>query len=227
VAQVVTLTAQLRVRYTKQERRQQAIDALVVKHMGLAEQIARRVFQRYTRAGQDGYTSQISLSDMVSYAYIGLVEAARRYDAAAGEFPKFAYRRIRGAIIDAHRRGAYRDMQALSIEAQMPEGDQDVRTARGTGSVNARGRQFQFEHMRDAAPLADESLAQREVEQLAVRAIRMLPDDERVVLIDALRGAGLEESAAARGRSVAWARAKLAIAREKVASQVAREQRAA
>ena len=206
-----------RLRRRPAERWQAAIDALVVEHLGLVEKIARQVWGRFTRAGQNGYTSHIELADMVACGHIGLVEAARRYNPEDGDFPKFAFRRIRGAIIDAHRRGAYRDMQHSSIEQVMSE----------TAEPRSAGQARRPILLPDPAPLPDARLAQREVEQLAVRAIKALPEDERVVIIDALRGTPLAETAAAQGRSVAWARQKLAAAREKVANQVRQDQRVA
>ncbi|HST79853.1 MAG TPA: hypothetical protein VLN58_15315, partial [Verrucomicrobiae bacterium] len=40
---------------------------------------------------------------------LGLVEAAIRYDSSKGAFERFAFKRIRGAMIDNHKRGRYRD----------------------------------------------------------------------------------------------------------------------
>jgi RNA polymerase sigma factor (sigma-70 family) len=103
---------------------QAGVDALVVEHMPAAANIARKVWRDYTRSGQGGYALKIELSDMESCAYLGLVQAARRYDPSYGPFAHFAYKHVHGAIIDRYRRAAYRDMQHASIDAD-PERDEE------------------------------------------------------------------------------------------------------
>lgn len=221
MAKVIQLTAGLRAEYSRQrkatEQRQLEINRLIEENMPLVETIARRVWRMYTRAGQNGYSTLIEMEDMVACGYIGLVQAAQRYEPGRGSFAGFAYRRIQGAIIERYRRGAYRELQNESIDAYLETEDPD-----GHGR-----RHFEYEHLQDPSARPDQIVVRREVEQLAVRAIRLLPDEERMVIIDALRGAGVDETAEAHGKSVAWARAKLATAREKVAQMVARDQRAA
>jgi RNA polymerase sigma factor (sigma-70 family) len=214
---VVRLTVRLWAEYTRQvragrhlrpqtEARWQArVDQLVTAHLGLAEKIARQVWRRFTSAGQGGYSSRIDVEDMISCAHIGLVEAARRYDPSHGDFPRFAYWRVRGAILERYRRNAYRDMQHESYD----------------GAETDDGREASPIHgLRDPGPLPDEITAMRERRRLAARAIVGLPDDERAVMAEVLSGVRLEEAAAGMGHSAAWGRAKLASGREKVAAIV-------
>ena len=64
----------------------------VLGHLPLVRYVARRLW---------GAGGQLELDDLVSAGTIGLIEAADRYDATRGvPFATFAYRRIRGAIID-------------------------------------------------------------------------------------------------------------------------------
>lgn len=73
-------------------------DRLVTEHVGMAKRIALRVARRLP----DG----ISGDDMIAAAYLGLTQAAERYDATRGEsFVAFAEKRIRGAVYDELRRG--------------------------------------------------------------------------------------------------------------------------
>jgi RNA polymerase sigma factor (sigma-70 family) len=144
---------------------------------------------------------------MISCAHIGLVEAARRYDPSAGDFPRFAYFRVRGAIIERYRRNAYRDMQHESLEPlQADERDSRQRTG--------------IHVLRDPGPLPDQLVAERELRRLAAAAIVRLPDDERMVLAEVLSGKAAAEAAVTLGHSAAWGRAKLAAGREKVAAAV-------
>ena len=73
-------------------------DRLVTEHVGMAKRIALRVARRLP----DGITKD----DMIGAAYLGLTQAAERFDASRGEsFVAFAEKRIRGAVYDELRRG--------------------------------------------------------------------------------------------------------------------------
>ena len=73
-------------------------DRLVTEHVGMARRIALRVARRLPEG--------ITQDDMISAAYLGLTQAADRYDAKRGEsFVAFAEKRIRGAVYDELRRG--------------------------------------------------------------------------------------------------------------------------
>ena len=66
---------------------QSHLDEVVMAHLWLADSLARRFGQR----GQDD-------QDLLQVARLGLVEAARRYDAERGNFLSFAAATIRGTI---------------------------------------------------------------------------------------------------------------------------------
>lgn len=73
-----------------------AREAALCAFLPLARQIARRAAAGLPRAMEP--------EDVLGYAAVGLVEAFARYDAARGvPFGAYAARRIRGAVIDAHR----------------------------------------------------------------------------------------------------------------------------
>jgi RNA polymerase sigma factor (sigma-70 family) len=149
---------------------------------------------------------------MQACAYIGLVEAARRYDPTDGAFLRFAYLRIRGAILERYRRNAYRDMQHASFEEWMEEEND------GDPGETPSAPSRLSEALRDPGPLPDEIAARRERWRLAQAAIEALPADEQWLLRGVLGGTPLPELVAQRGLSVAWGRQKLAAARDKVAA---------
>lgn len=71
-----------------------ARDAHIEAHLNLAKAAARR----YSRQ------CAIPFEDLFSYASIGLIRAAERWDETRGvPFPGFAWRYVRGAIIDGIR----------------------------------------------------------------------------------------------------------------------------
>ena len=72
-------------------------DHLIAEHVAMATRIARRIARR---------SPQHLGEDILSAAFVGLTEAAQRFDVARGEaFVAFAAPRIRGAVIDELRRG--------------------------------------------------------------------------------------------------------------------------
>ncbi|MEM6709137.1 MAG: RNA polymerase sigma factor FliA [Pseudomonadota bacterium] len=75
-----------------------SVDALVQEHAPLVKRIAAHLRGRLP--------DTVLLDDLVQAGMIGLLEAARNFDAGQGaSFPTFAGIRIRGAIIDEIRRG--------------------------------------------------------------------------------------------------------------------------
>jgi RNA polymerase sigma factor FliA len=75
-----------------------ARDLLISEHMQMARRIAKKVLRRMP--------DNVREDDLVSAAFVGLTEAAERYDSGRGEpFVAFAAPRIRGAVLDELRRG--------------------------------------------------------------------------------------------------------------------------
>lgn len=186
-------------------------DDLIVAHIALAKKIARNVHRMLTHAGQGGYTSPIDLGDVEGWAMIGLVQAAGRYKRQRGSFAAFAYRRIRGAAVDAFKRRAYRDMLHVSVDAFIAD----------FGDATDGATDFDpFIFHTDPAPLPDELAARTQRERRLHVAVAQLPDDERDVIKRSLAGEKLVCITAAHGRSATWGRAKLAEARRKVTEAV-------
>ena len=91
----------------------------VLRHLPLVRNIAKRVVPA---------APQLEVDDLVSAGTIGLIEAVDRYDVKRGvPFTSFAYRRIRGAIIDevsqlaAVRTSRDDNSRPLSLEAPLVE----------------------------------------------------------------------------------------------------------
>jgi len=191
--------------------------ALIVEHMPHAADIAKQVWRRFTRCGQGGYGSKIELEDMVSCAYIGLTEAAGRWRPEKGDFKKYCFFRVRGAVIDAHRRQQYLETQHQSIDEWLE----------GTGNTEGHVDDAKQEprliarYLSDTSPLADE-LADRVLVRRRVAAAidRLLPDEEQIVIRQALAGSSVASIAQELGHTPAWARSKLTAARDTVAAAV-------
>jgi RNA polymerase sigma factor for flagellar operon FliA len=78
--------------------RQQGPQVLVERHAGLVRRIAQHLLARLPDC--------VLLDDLVQSGMIGLLEAARNFDAGKGaSFETFAGIRIRGAMLDEIRRG--------------------------------------------------------------------------------------------------------------------------
>ncbi|WP_375057638.1 RNA polymerase sigma factor FliA [Zobellella sp. DQSA1] len=78
--------------------RQQGAHQLVERHAGLVRRIAQHLLARLP--------DSVLLDDLIQSGMVGLLEAARNFDAAKGaSFETFAGIRIRGAMLDEIRRG--------------------------------------------------------------------------------------------------------------------------
>ena len=181
-------------------------DRLALANQALVERIAVYLFRRFTRSGQNGFISHLQLEDFVGAGQIGLMRATERFnpDLPDEDFPRFAWFLIRGSILDANRRSAYRDRQMQSIDAIEEE----------TGSRPGW-------EARDPRPLPDEIAAENERKQRLHLAIDRLPRDERRVIKGLLAGKASEETAAKYRRSIHWARKRLLTAKELLIEELA------
>jgi RNA polymerase sigma factor for flagellar operon FliA len=60
--------------------------------------------ERVVRSIARGLPAHVAIDDLVGAGTVGLLEAARRYDAGQGDFARYAEFRVRGAILDELRR---------------------------------------------------------------------------------------------------------------------------
>jgi RNA polymerase sigma factor (sigma-70 family) len=149
----------------------------------------------------------IDYKDLVSCGYVGLCDAAGRYNASRGAFAPYAYQRIRGAIIDAHKRKAYKEELHESLDA-MQEGAGPGGADGNNDAYRRKGTSQELTLSKEPAP--DVLAAATERRELVEAAIVMLPDDQRLVLSLALKSVQLADIAVACGRSISWVRVRMA-----------------
>lgn len=98
--------------------------ALIEGHLGLVRRIAGRL--------KAALPARVDVEDLVADGMFGLVKAAGRWDPARRvKFGTYAYRYVRGAMLDGLEREARqcRLVKALRDEAPRDEGRQDGRDA--------------------------------------------------------------------------------------------------
>ncbi len=84
------------------------------------------VVKRIARTESRKFASHLDLRDLIQQGMVGLMEASNRYmPGRGGGFAQFAYFRIRGAIIDANKRKAYREEMNWSLDRQMGHPEKD------------------------------------------------------------------------------------------------------
>jgi RNA polymerase sigma factor (sigma-70 family) len=148
----------------------------------------------------------VPFDDLVSSGYIGLVNAADRFDPAQGNFERYAWFVVKGAIIDAHKRRAYKEEQHESIDEWQERRDDGRRIASGK-----EGR-----WLRDCRPLPDAQAVQRDDQRNIQMLIAKLPPDMAQLIRAFMAGDDVNEVARQWGRSAAWARARLAKAKNQI-----------
>ncbi len=83
-------------------------EALVMAHLGMVKRVALHLKARLPPF--------MELDELVQVGMIGLLEAARAYDAGKGiDFENFAHSRVRGAILDEVRRLSFLPRSAVAI----------------------------------------------------------------------------------------------------------------
>jgi RNA polymerase sigma factor (sigma-70 family) len=165
----------------------------IFEQLPVVDRIAGEVAHMFAR--------HIPHEDLVQTGRVGLVQAANKYEPGRGAFAPYAWFRIRGAIIDAHRRVAYREEQHDSTD-ELSE------------RLGAAGE------CRSNEPLPDALAIESERGRLLARAIAGLEPDERWSITQALAGVSLGRMAAERGHSASWWRGKLDNARRRVSAEV-------
>jgi RNA polymerase sigma factor (sigma-70 family) len=163
-----------------------APEALVLEHLWLVRRIAGRVSKRLPH--------WIELDDLISDGYVGLVEAAGRFDPTLhASFAAFATIRIRGAILDAYRGRNYpRLMEALSEDHDQL----------------------------DPTPTPEEAMIAEQEQQMLReemrRAKRCLNPLQRRTIAQHIAGYSLREIGSTEGRCASWAHGIVHSARRKL-----------
>lgn len=153
------------------------VDALVTEHIYLVQHVVNGLAARYPR--------HIDRGELYSAGALGLVEAAHRFDDAAGvPFARYATVRIRGAVIDSTRT---RDLASRRLRRTM-RGVEEARE----GFERSEGRAPTSPELARLLGIAETELAER---QAAVRAATLLHLDQREEEDGATMGEGIEERA--------------------------------
>jgi RNA polymerase sigma factor (sigma-70 family) len=187
---------------TRSARAKKKREKLVLDHAFVVIKIAKTVHRSMTH---------VDIQDLEQAGFVGLLEAADRYETTKGVFEHYAYFRVRGAMIDAHKRSAYRDETMTSLE-------QLNFVQNLTGGTSKR--ELPLIIPIDRAPLPEAAAATREQARLLDEAVAELDIDERRVFMAFVAGVSLIETAANLMRSVPWTRAKLASARSQLGARV-------
>jgi RNA polymerase sigma factor for flagellar operon FliA len=170
-------------------------EALIARHAALVDRLARRVAARTAGA--------VSPDDLWSAGALGLLDAARRWDAAQGvPFDRFAEHRIRGAMLDELRRMDHlprrlrdqaddveRARLALTRELQREPSAEELGAAAGLGgeelaallSVTQPAAELP-EGLAAPLPAADEQLERGERTRKLAAAVAALPERLQLVL---------------------------------------------
>jgi len=172
-------------------------------------------------------------ADLLAFGQQGLLEAAQRYDPERGEFKRFAYYRVRGAMIDGLRkmgpwtRRGYERIAMLSALDQASESSEE-NASTGTDTAEQVAERLR-QHMaamvtavtigvfaenayegdaivpKDAGALQDEQLADRELAASVRQALASLEEpDQGVVSRMYLGGERLDDIAKDLGCSKSW-----------------------
>lgn len=175
-------------------------ERIIVQSMPMVERIARDV--RWM------FAPHLDIRDLQQAGNLGLVKAANSFCPSKGDFERYAYFVVRGAIIDSQKRRAYREERNVSLQ----------------GIADAHDGWLPPRLDMDGSPWPDEVAGTKEIRLRLARAIEALPAVERTVLLGQLAGQPLAKTARQVGRSLTWTRAKLAGARELVGVMVRGEE---
>ena len=131
----------------------------IADSLPFVESLARRVAATMPNS--------IDIGDLVQDGMLGLIDAARRFDAARGiKFETFAERRVRGAMIDALRKDAWprgvrrqrRELEAARESLRRENGTepsmQDLATRVGTDVVRLERTIVRINTIESTSPLA-------------------------------------------------------------------------
>ena len=205
------------------KRKLQARDALIEQYQDYVESVAKRLIHTMRLPADQ-------LEEFISAGYLGLVEAASRYEPKSGAtFKQFAYLRIQGAIIDSIRESSdisgdgYRYAQALRAAIDIREDGLPSYRVSTTPEESlahileyAAKSAFAFRlsvsdvetelSVREPTSDPEQELMEREHSKTLKKIIRKLPRKERIIIEEYyLKGRSFSEIAEShRGLSKSW-----------------------
>lgn len=151
----------------------------------MVEKIARSEARQFAR--------HLDIRDLIQAGYVGLMDAARRYHPDSGAFDRYAWFRVRGAIIDSQKRRTYREELNPSLQ----------------GIAEANGGWLPPELDTADCPDPEAIAIQNQRRERLHAAIAALAAPDRALMLSQLRGDSMAETAAIAGRSITWTRGRL------------------
>ncbi len=152
-------------------------DALLIeKHLPLVNHVVLQVAVHFPR--------YVDRQELARAGALGLVEAARRYDASRGvPFDRFAARRIRGAILDSVRSADWAPRSVRTLGRKLEQVEQELANADGQlPSTRAVAEALGMSH--DELHRLRDRVFRSVV--LALEHIVNSPDDDDLSLVDVL-----------------------------------------
>lgn len=173
------------------------------------------------------------LDDLIAFGFQGLIEAKGRFDATRGvQFNTFAYYRVRGAVIDGVRKMAYLPRHAHRLRKTAEAMDwalEEAAEARATSGEPASGEDAAEKALRQMDDVlgkltasfviaavgqdeasqsndAQELLIERESRERVKKALSVLPEREKIVVMGMyFEERSLDDIGAQLGISRSWA----------------------
>lgn len=178
-------------------KRRESRDILINDYQQYAYYVAARMIKTLG-------ISNDSMEDFIAAGYIGLIEAAERFDPLANtEFKSYAFWRIRGAIIDSIRLDqglnarqiktirALRDLNEIRGEALKGREKKDIKEAYelvAQGALVFKMSLYEglldVDNIESRAINPEENLLKIEEKSILMRAVGRLPEIERKVIED-------------------------------------------
>lgn len=150
--------------------------ALIEQHLPLVQHVVLQVAAHFPR--------YVDRHELARAGALGLVEAARRYDADRGvPFDKFAARRIRGAILDSVRAADWAPRSVRTLGRKLEQIEQELSSASGQPASAAEIADALGMSASELATLRDR--VYRSV-VLALDHVVATPDDEDLSLVDVI-----------------------------------------
>jgi len=164
----------------------------------------------------------VEFDDLVHFGYVGLLEALRRFDSSRGsEFRTFAYKHIKGAMLDGLRkmtrlpRRTYEILRVLRLQEELGEPEQTPLNSLATGLQHGlmpvRTGFLILQTPYPAAPEPAEAPSPEDLTASKLTALRAracldeLPDPDREVARRyCLQGESLEDIGRGLGLSKSW-----------------------
>lgn len=157
------------------------------------------IVRRIARTESRKFAAHLDMRDLVQSGMVGLMEAKRRYrPGKGGGFAQFAYFRIRGAIIDANKRKAYRETTHSSLSAEIHDPDR-------SGSLRRKPMTI-ADTVASPQPAADEMMERKQQTETLLRAIGALQPPDRLLLRAWMEGKSIREQCAISGMSQNYTR---------------------